>query len=74
MDIVIRKATTGDVAAIAKLSTQLGYPISELDTEKNITIISQNENEIILVAVYQEVVGWIHLFHTTRLESGSFCE
>jgi GNAT superfamily N-acetyltransferase len=74
MDINIRKATTGDVTAIARLSTQLGYPISEQDTEKNITTISQNENEIILVAVQQDVVGWIHLFHTTRLESGPFCE
>jgi GNAT superfamily N-acetyltransferase len=74
MDIVIRKATTGDTAAIAKLSTQLGYPISEKDTEANITNISQNENEIILVAVQQGVIGWIHLFYTTRLESGPFCE
>jgi GNAT superfamily N-acetyltransferase len=74
MDLIIRKATTGDTAAIAKLSTQLGYPISEQDTETNITTISQNENEVILVAVHEEVVGWIHLFHTTRLESGPFCE
>ena len=75
MKTKIRKAIVDDVKDIAALSAQLGYIISTDATSKNLQTISQNPNEMICVAVYeQKVVGWIHVFLAVRIESSSFCE
>jgi GNAT superfamily N-acetyltransferase len=75
MEIFVKKAEPEDAAAIARLSDQMGYTISVRETLRNLEIISQHENEIIFVALNdKKLLGWIHVFHTTRLESGSFCE
>jgi len=75
MEVSVREAMADDAAAIARLSDQMGYAISVPDTLRNLEIIGQHENEIILVALTNNnLVGWIHVFQTTRVESGSFCE
>ena len=75
MKLLLREAATKDAEEITRLSNQLGYAISVPATLQNLKTISENQNEIIGVAVHEEkVVGWIHAFQTTRLESGSFCE
>ena len=75
MAFSIRDALTEDAAMINRLSIQLGYPISETATSQNLKAILQNEDEIVYVALHEkEMIGWIHIFYTLRLESGSFCE
>jgi GNAT superfamily N-acetyltransferase len=75
MKFIFREAIDEDAKDIAGLSNQLGYVISQPATLQNLEIIRQNKNEIVFVAVdKKEVVGWAHVFYTTRLESGSFCE
>jgi GNAT superfamily N-acetyltransferase len=75
MNMAIRKANTGDVGDLTRLSAQLGYAIAEDTTLKNLNAILQNNHEAVFVASYEnEVIGWIHVFATVRLESGPFCE
>jgi GNAT superfamily N-acetyltransferase len=75
MKFLFREAVDEDARDIAVLSNQLGYLISQQATVENLESIRKKENEIVFVAVDEkEVVGWIHIFHTTRVESGSFCE
>lgn len=73
--ILIREAQAIDITAITDLSIQLGYKISIEQTEEYLRRIQHNSADIVYVAVINNnVVGWIQLFNTTRLESGSFCE
>jgi GNAT superfamily N-acetyltransferase len=75
MPFFIRQVAAGDARAITRLSNQLGYGVTVSATLQNIKAIFENKSDSLFVAVYeQEVVGWIHIFQTTRLESGSFCE
>lgn len=71
----IRKAAISDAPAISSLSKQLGYTISEKDTAHNLQQLQESHNDVVLVAVMNnKVVGWIHVLHTIRVETGSFCE
>jgi len=71
----IREATISDLPILRDLTEQLGYPLAELDLRNNLEIILGNDNEIIYVmAENDKPIAWIHIFHTIRLESGSFCE
>ena len=75
MHFIIREAVSDDATALTGLSNQLGYTITEASTKQNLEVISGHEGEILLVAMHEkELVGWIHVFQTTRLEAGSFCE
>jgi GNAT superfamily N-acetyltransferase len=75
MKFFVREAAPKDADDIAGLSNQLGYAMSASATLQNLETILNNKNELVLVAVHEEkVIGWIHVFQTTRLESGSFCE
>ncbi|MDP4262358.1 MAG: GNAT family N-acetyltransferase [Bacteroidota bacterium] len=75
MNFLVRKVLSQDAEKISLLSNQLGYPISASSTLRNIEAISQNENEIILVAqAGDELAGWLHVFRTIRVESGMFGE
>jgi GNAT superfamily N-acetyltransferase len=75
MNIFIREAVAGDADKITELSIQLGYVIDKIKTNQNLEIITAKNDEKIFVALFEnQLAGWIHVFHTTRLESGSFCE
>jgi len=75
MKFIVRKAVAEDAEDITGLSNQLGYSLSTADTLQNLKTIRENKNEIVLVATHEEkIVGWIHAFLATRVESGSFCE
>jgi len=75
MKFFVREAVAKDAEDITGLSKQLGYSLSADDTLQNLTTIRENKNEMVLVATNEEkVVGWIHAFLATRVESGSFCE
>jgi GNAT superfamily N-acetyltransferase len=75
MSFFVRELAAGDAPAITRLSNQLGYGINLAETVENIKAIAENKTDRLFVAVDDtKVIGWIHIFHTTRLESGSFCE
>ena len=75
MKFFVRESVAKDAEDITGLSKQLGYSLSADDTLQNLKTIHENKNEIVLVAANEEkVVGWIHAFLATRVESGSFCE
>jgi GNAT superfamily N-acetyltransferase len=65
----IRYATPADVPAIAVLSGQLGYPMSELEAGERLEAIGQRPDHAVLVADAGsgQVVGWIHVFGTYPL-------
>jgi len=73
--IVVREAIVGDSKAIAVLSGQLGYPASaEEIRERLVRLIIHPENCVFVAVGNGQIIGWIHAFHTFRLESQSFVE
>jgi GNAT superfamily N-acetyltransferase len=70
MKVSLRVIVPEDAAAVAILSAQLGYTISEEQTLKNIKAIIENENCEAFVALYEDdVVGWTSISYNIQLES-----
>jgi GNAT superfamily N-acetyltransferase len=59
----IRQAVPSDAEIIAKLGTQLGYPTSQAEAEKRLTVIIKQADQAIYVAEIEGIggVGWIHI-------------
>lgn len=75
MNIQIRTIAIEDAPYINNLSEQLGYSLSTKDTSTNIKEILTLNHHIAFVAIYnEEIVGWIHAFKTTTIESFPFIE
>src|SRR5688572_3659018 len=75
MEFSIREAGLPDAETISELTHQLGYDVPVKETAYNLNVITANPDEIVYLALHEnKVIGWIHIFHTTRLESGTFCE
>jgi len=60
--VIVRNAGSGDAAAIARLSGQLGYPASAADIERRLRAIG-TDVAAVLVAESPKVgvVGWVHV-------------
>jgi GNAT superfamily N-acetyltransferase len=75
MNIIIRLAVATDAVTISKLSAQLGYSVTVEKATEQIVAVSNSANDAAFIAILNdEIVGWVHVFHTIRLESNSFCE
>jgi GNAT superfamily N-acetyltransferase len=73
--IEIRPAEPGDVEALASLSLQLGYPVSEADVRAHLERGPSGEHRSLLVAVREgQVHGWVELATRSALESGAWAE
>jgi GNAT superfamily N-acetyltransferase len=60
--ITIRPAEVGDIASLASLMAELGYPISQEDMRRNVAYVAASPNDGILVAECDgQVVGLIGL-------------
>ena|SRR5215210_2393854 len=71
----IREAASSDAAALAALSTQLGYLMQPGDAEERLRILGERPANAILVAEEDEVVaGWIHVCGMQFFESPPFAE
>jgi GNAT superfamily N-acetyltransferase len=57
--ILIRKAESGDVTAIAGLMTELGYPTSSDEMEERLNNISREKDYRTIVAVYNGIVAGV---------------
>lgn len=75
-EFFIRVAIPGDAQAVGRLATELGYPNNSAKTADRLAVVLATPGHRVLVAetADQEVVGWIHVFGTVRVESDSFAE
>ncbi|HLY60474.1 MAG TPA: GNAT family N-acetyltransferase [Terriglobia bacterium] len=74
--IFVRLATIDDAAALAGLSTQLGYPTSEDDARRRMAQISGNPENVVFVVALPDgrVVGWLHAYLCHLVESDLYAE
>lgn len=75
MNIRYRHITDNDAEQVARLTLQLGYNAPSGETTMRIMEITGHPDHCAFVAHEQEtIIGWIHGFHTLRLESDPFVE
>ena len=69
--VVIRQMLPADAAAVAALTSQLGYPATEADIARRYDLIKDRPDARLLVAQSSTggVVGWIHVQATYLLEA-----
>src|SRR5262249_19581995 len=68
-NVKIRRATVGDVARLAELSGELGYPTTAKEMKQRFARIKPPATNAIFVAEFEKsVVGWIHVSVTPLLE------
>ena len=69
--VTIDQMQLEDAAAVAALTTQLGYPSTEADIRYRLGVISQRSDARLFIARdgAGTVVGWIHVQATLSLES-----
>jgi GNAT superfamily N-acetyltransferase len=73
--MTIRPVQLSDAAAVAKLSGELGYPVSCDAMESRIRFVQACSDRAALVAcVEDEVVGWIDVAIAHHLQSGPYVE
>ena len=74
--IKVRKARDSDIDVLLVLSEQLGYPAAREDFRKRFFALSQEDDQVILVAEAEDrgVVGWVHVLPRVLLISGPLAE
>jgi GNAT superfamily N-acetyltransferase len=71
----IRRAQIGDAAEMARLSAQLGYPLSPAEMTRRLAKLLANERHHVAIAARGErVLGWMHVEHRSTLEGGERAE
>lgn len=70
-ELKIRHARSTDVAQLAELTTQLGYPSTAAQLRQRLRQISLASQNAVLVAETKEagIVGWLHVSKQALLES-----
>lgn len=73
--MIIRQATASDAAALAALSTQLGYPTQPGEAAERLRTLGERPDHAVLVAEEEgAVLGWVHVCGMFFLESPPFAE
>ena len=73
--IEIRSAESGDLSRLTSLCSELGYLSDSEQIMYRLERIQSSDSDIVYVAVDNtNVVGWIHVFGSLRLESDPFAE
>jgi GNAT superfamily N-acetyltransferase len=72
----VRWMTSADLAAVADLCAQLGYPCSLGDLVRRFDRIRSEADHAMLVAQFEDetILGWIHVHPVHTLESDSYVE
>ena len=71
----IRRAQPSDAAEMARLSIQLGYPMTAAEVTKRLTVLLPNERHYIAVAVSgTRMLGRMHVEHRSGIEAGERAE
>ena len=65
-----------DIKPVAELSAQLGYPVSEIESQDRFLRITATNGNGIFVALNngQTVIGWMHVHVVDRLEVGRYAD
>jgi GNAT superfamily N-acetyltransferase len=73
---VIRPVTSADAAAVAALSSQLGYPVSPEAVAARLERLLGRDDQLVLAAIADDGVlaGWIHAADQDLVESERRCE
>jgi GNAT superfamily N-acetyltransferase len=72
---VIRGIVPSDAEAAARLSGELGYPVSpEAMTQRILQISEQPDHAVYVASLDSKVVGWIELAITSHLTSEPYAE
>ncbi|WP_339290946.1 GNAT family N-acetyltransferase [Paenibacillus sp. FSL E2-0201] len=75
MNILIRTTTIDNTQEIARLSSELGYPLNIEQLEERIPEISNRKDHVIYVAESdRQLIGWIHASVRLLIESPPFVE
>lgn len=75
MNLEIREAALEDAGEVNNLSKQLGYDASVSETAEQLKAVMADKTHCAYVAVAEgNVIGWIHGFYATRIESAPFVE
>lgn len=70
-DLIIRAATLTDVAAVAELTTELGYPATTASVRQRLGGLLTREDRFVAVAVFAgRVGGWLQAHAYVTLETG----
>ena len=73
--ITIRNAELNDLPELINLCTELGYPSNDDQINQRLQKLLKSPSDVVYVAVKKtEVIGWIHVFTSLRLESDPFAE
>jgi GNAT superfamily N-acetyltransferase len=74
--IAIRPARSDDAAALAELSTQLGYPAAADTLSQRLTRVrGEGVGEVLVAAdAHGRVLGWTHVVPRLHLEESPFAE
>jgi len=74
--LTVRPACIGDVARIAALSHQLGYPASSEEVQRRLNQVEAQERHAVYVAQLSDgnVVGWVHVYVCYLLEADPYAE
>jgi hypothetical protein len=69
--MTIRNPVLSDSAAIAELTTQLGYTTNAEAIRSRLVSISGRQDQFVVVAVLEgKIVGWLQAHASESLESG----
>ena len=75
LKIEFRPALVADAAEVARLSCELGYPVTSDDMRRRLEVVLENENHHVVVASRDErLVGWMHVEHRESVVTGSQAE
>jgi GNAT superfamily N-acetyltransferase len=75
MEIQIKSISREHAPGVQRLSEQLGYPLSLVEIENNITeIIPANDHVAFVAVIDKKAVGWVHAFKVLFIESKPFIE
>ena len=73
--IIIRNAELDDLSKLTNLCNELGYLANKGQILYRLKKILKSASDVVIVAVVKnEVIGWIHVFTSLRLESDPFAE
>ena len=73
--ITVRSMQTSDLADVAGLCAQLGYPSTEAQVaERFVQLAASDRDEVLVAHDGQHVVGWIHLHIALTLETDRHVE
>ncbi len=72
----IREAKIADFKSIERISVSLGYEksASQVARERLLNVLNSKQDRLWLAEMNDEIVGWLHAFHTLRIASPALIE